>query len=36
MSVVNIPTAATGFHQSIVSQATAAQKAVNKLQMSPS
>jgi TP901 family phage tail tape measure protein len=35
MSVVNIPTSATGYHQSIVSQATTAQKAVNRMQMSP-
>ena len=35
MSVVNIPTSATGYNQSIVSQATTAQQAVNRMQMSP-
>ena len=34
-SVVNIPTSATGYHQSIVSQAAAAQKVVNRMQLSP-
>ena len=35
MSVVNIQTSADGYYQSIVGQANAAQKAVNKMQMSP-
>jgi len=35
MSVVNIPTSASGYHQSIVSQAVSAQRVVNKMQMSP-
>ena len=35
MSVVNIPTSATGYHQSIVSQAASAQRVVNRMQMSP-
>ena len=35
MSVVNIPTSASGYHQSIVSQARNAQKTVNRMQMSP-
>lgn len=35
MSTVSIDTAAGGYYQSIVSQANAAQKAVNRIQMSP-
>lgn len=35
MSVVNIPTAATGYRQSIIRDAQGAQRAVNKMQMSP-
>lgn len=35
MSVVNIPTSASGYHQSIVSQAASAQRVVNRMQMSP-
>ena len=35
MSVVNIPTSASGYHQSIVSQARNAQRTVNRMQMSP-
>ena len=35
MSTVNIPTSAGGYRQSIVSQAQAAQRQVNKMQMSP-
>ncbi|MEE2975609.1 MAG: phage tail tape measure protein [Thermodesulfobacteriota bacterium] len=35
MSVVNIPTSASGYHQSIVSQARSAQRTVNRMQMSP-
>lgn len=35
MSVVNIPTTASGYYENIVSQARQAQRAVNKMQMSP-
>ena len=35
MSVVNIPTSASGYRKSIVSQARNAQKTVNRMQMSP-
>ncbi|MDB4348637.1 phage tail tape measure protein [bacterium] len=35
MSVVNVQTSADGYYQSIVGQANAAQKAVNRMQMSP-
>ena len=33
--IVNIPTGASGYRQSIVSQAQAAQRTVNNMQMSP-
>jgi TP901 family phage tail tape measure protein len=35
MSVVNIPTAATGYRQSIIRDAQGAQRVVNRMQMSP-
>ena len=35
MSVVNIPTSATGFHSSIVGQAKSAQRVVNGMQITP-
>ena len=35
MSVVNIPTSATGFHGSIVAQAKSAQRVVNSMQITP-
>ena len=35
MSVVNIPTTASGYYENIVSQARQAQRAVNRMQMAP-